>query len=365
MNDTKPHLQDYLNMSVFLAIIGALFVLNLALKPPAILTSERRAPAKLPNLTFQALATGSFMSRFEDYAADSFAFRDDFRGLRAVIVFDILMQSDKSGLYFGDAAAGEFKRLDPAAARQSADKIKKVADTLSDCAVYYSIIPDKSIYAGKYLPGFELEPAEQLLADVMGGIAYIPLADCLVYGSVDRRDLHWDQPKIGAVVDTLTAAMGTQPDLGGYVKKSAGDFKGAYAGQMALPMAPDRLDYLDYPALRASRLNDATLEFEDCPVYDPARVRGIDPYDFFLHGPEALIVLENPDAPEGELYLFRDSYGSSIAPLLTCAYRRVTLIDLRYIDARVLGQFVDFVPGSDVLFLYSSMILNNPSIIRA
>ena len=129
-------------------------------------------------------------------------------------------------------------------------------------------------------------------------------------------------------------------------------------------MAADRMYYIELPELKAQCLNDRTLQFEECPVYDLDRFHGPDPYDIFLQGPQAIVLLENPDAPEGNLYLFRDSYGSSLAPLLASAYRRITMIDLRYIDVRALGQFVDFQSGADVLFLYSSQILNNPSVLR-
>ena len=89
-----------------------------------------------------------------------------------------------------------------------------------------------------------------------------------------------------------------------------------------------------------------------------------DLYDVFLSGASALKIIENPDAPEGkELIVFRDSFGSSIIPLLVRDYSRVTLIDIRYISPELLGQFVDF-SGKDVLMLYSTLLLNNSSTLK-
>ena len=360
----QNRLREYLNLGVFVLVLGAFFLLNLVTKPPLILASERRAPAQLPAFTLRSVASGSFMARFEQYAADRFAFRESFRTLRAVTVFGLFLQSDKNGLYFGDAGAGEFKALDPVSVRQAAEKIRAAAEALGDCPIYFALVPDKSIYAGKYLPGFDLEATERLLTEALDGITYIPLADCLDAGCFYRSDLHWDQPAIEAVVARLCGAMGAEHDFSGYSLADAGAFSGVYAGQLALPIAPDRMRYLDAAQLQALVFNDTTLQFEERPVYDPARLLGVDPYDFFLQGPQAIVQLENPSAPEGELYLFRDSYGSSLAPLLACAYRSVTLIDLRYIDMRVLDQFVQIKPGADVLFIYSAQILNNPSVLR-
>ena len=364
VNRKKPDLRERLDAIVFIAVIGALFILNLVIRPPDILVSERRAPTRLPAFTRQALISGSFMDKFEDYAADSFVLRDGFRALKAAVVFGVFMQTDKSGLYLGAAGAGEFKPLDPAAVRLSAEKIKKAADSLKDCRVYYSMIPDKSVYAGKYLPGFDPASAEQILAGVLDDVAYIPLTGRLDADSFYKTDLHWNQRSIGGAASWLCEAMGAKIDLSAYTPLLAGEFKGVYAGQLALPMTPDLMVYMDQPSLKAQRLNDATLSFEECGVYDLDGFQGVDPYDIFLHGPQALILLENPGAPDGELYLFRDSYGSSLAPLLAGAYRRITLIDLRYIDFRVLDQFIEFIPGADVLFLYSSQILNNPSVLK-
>jgi len=356
--------RSYLNAAIFIIIVGGLFILNLTVRPPDILVSERRAPARLPAVTWRAITSGGFMNRFEDYASDNFAFRESFRTLKAAAVFGVFMQTDKSGLYFGESGAGEFKPLNPAAATQSAEKIKKAADMLDGCNIFYSIIPDKSIYAGKYLPGFDLKQAESIFAETMGDIRYIPLADRLNAGSFYKTDLHWKQTAIVDAAARLCEIMGAELDLTEYVRVLAGEFKGVYAGQLALPMDSESMIYMDSPYLYARVLNDTTLTFEDRPVYDPALFHGIDPYDIFLRGPQALILLENPFAPLGDLYIFRDSFGSSLAPLLASAYSRVTLIDLRYIDMRILDQFIEFKPGADVLFLYSSQILNNPSVLK-
>jgi hypothetical protein len=92
--------------------------------------------------------------------------------------------------------------------------------------------------------------------------------------------------------------------------------------------------------------------------------QGQDPYDLFLRGAQAVVVLENPDAAtDRELVYFRDSFGSSLAPLLAGSYARVTLVDLRYIDSRLLPDLIDVPAGSDVWFSYSSQILNHDTVL--
>ena len=86
---------------------------------------------------------------------------------------------------------------------------------------------------------------------------------------------------------------------------------------------------------------------------------GKDPYQMFLSGSISLMTIENPNATtDKELIIFRDSFGSSITPLLVEGYAKITLVDIRYIIPDRLGGFVNF-EGSDVLFLYSTLVLNN------
>ena len=91
---------------------------------------------------------------------------------------------------------------------------------------------------------------------------------------------------------------------------------------------------------------------------------GKDPYEMFLSGTSALIEIVNPTAKtDKELVLFRDSFGSSIAPLLVEGYKKVTVVDIRYIQSSFLGNFIEF-SNQDVLFLYSTTLINNSKAMR-
>lgn len=94
-------------------------------------------------------------------------------------------------------------------------------------------------------------------------------------------------------------------------------------------------------------------------VYDMEKAKDKDAYEMFLSGNQPIITMRDPENAEGKrLILFRDSFGSSIAPLLMSGYSEIVLVDLRYISSDMLGEYVDF-EGADVLFLYSTLMLNN------
>lgn len=92
--------------------------------------------------------------------------------------------------------------------------------------------------------------------------------------------------------------------------------------------------------------------------------KSLDKYDIFVGGASSLQVIRSPKASsQKRLILFRDSYTSSLAPLLLEAYREIVLIDLRYIDSTRIGTYVDFAEA-DILFLYNTSIVNHSEMLK-
>ena len=106
------------------------------------------------------------------------------------------------------------------------------------------------------------------------------------------------------------------------------------------------------------------LEFDLKDVYDKEKLYGVDSYDVFLSGPSSFIEIINDKSDNSrELIVFRDSFGSSLVPLLIPFYNKITVVDLRYISLEIVKDYIDF-DGNDVLFLYSTLIVNNSSTLK-
>ena len=122
-------------------------------------------------------------------------------------------------------------------------------------------------------------------------------------------------------------------------------------------MKPDELIVLRNPIIDECVVYQHETAQESA-VYDRSRLEAKDLYEVFLSGPRSLLTIENPNAQtDRELIVFRDSFGSSLIPLLLKDYKTVTVVDIRYLTLEHLGQFVDF-HGQDVLMLYSTLVLN-------
>ena len=137
-----------------------------------------------------------------------------------------------------------------------------------------------------------------------------------------------------------------------------GDFYGAYYGQLGMNVPPDKIRILINEEISNSTCYNYEKNTTES-VYNVDKWQEYsDKYDIYLSGAVPLITIENNLLQNGkELLLFRDSFGSSIAPLLLHNYQKITLIDLRYISSSILSKYIKF-ENQDVLFLYNSLILN-------
>lgn len=321
--------------------------------------SERRHLAQFP--TFDE----NFADNFTAYSADQFPLRQQFRTLYAMFSRDVLRQKQVNGIYFADgyAAQAEYP-LDAESVDWAISSFRQIAQrNLSDNRVYISVIPDKNYYLAQSADQLSMD-YDALFAQVQERTAdfaqYIDLTGLLTVENYYRTDTHWQQQTLQNVARYLAQAMGTALSDQYEQQTLSQPFYGVYYGQAALPMAPDTIAYLT-----SDQLSDVKATCwdsgapEPIPMYDLEKGAGRDGYELFLSGSRALITLDNPNArSDKRLILFRDSFASSLAPLLCSGYRQITLVDIRYISPTFLDKFVDF-EGADVLFLYSTLVLNN------
>ena len=341
-----------------------------ALKPADSLSlSERRRLKQLPAVRMDAVLSGKFMSDFEGYALDQFPLRDEWRTLKALNQLYVYRQKDNNGVYIKDGYAAKLEYpMNEGSIDHAAERFRYLYENfMADVGarVYLSVIPDKNYFlaAENGYPSLDYERLFAYMREKTDFAQYIDLTGALSLSSYYRTDTHWRQEELLPVAKLLADAMGADlPE--DFTSVTLGTpFSGVYRGQSALPMPPDTLTYLTNDALEGCRVydyeNDAYL-----PIYTLDKAGGNDPYEIFLSGPKSLLRIENPNAKtERKLIVFRDSFGASLIPLLAEGYREITLIDIRYLSPASLGRFVDF-DAQDVLFLYSTSVLNDSSTIK-
>ena len=360
-----------------LVIIMALLMFGTSvfciIKEPADYSAgERRKLAEFPKLSAEEILSGRFMKDFEAYGADQFPCRDVFRSGKAFSELYLLGKADTNGLYTaqGHIAKNEYvineKSLDNAA-----EKFRYIYETFlqkTDVKLYLSVIPDKNEFLAEESGHLSLDFGKltEDFREKAPYMQYIDIYDLLSADDYYRTDIHWKQECITDAAERLALEMGTELSGDFTVNELSEPFYGVYYGQLALPQNADKIKYLTSELLDSCTVKIYSTGTEkESVMYNMEKAQGKDPYEMFLSGSEPLLTIENPKADtKRELVLFRDSFGSSIAPLLASGYSKITLVDIRYMNSSILDRFIDF-DSQDVLFLYSSYLLNNSFSLRS
>ncbi|MBE6700543.1 MAG: hypothetical protein E7582_01450 [Ruminococcaceae bacterium] len=359
---------------VFIVMLFSLSVMAILKPADESSLSERRPLAQFPELSIDTILSGDFTSKFEDYATDQFPARDSWRTLKAIAKFYIFNQKDNNDIYIHDGYASKLdSEIKVESVENAVKKIKYLYDTYvkekSD-KVYFSVIPDKSYTLaplGNY-PYLDAKAIVEKLKEDLDFAKYIDILPLLDYTDYYKTDTHWSQEKVKDVADKILDEMGAEK-IKNYKEVTLDkDFYGVYYGQSSLPLPPDKITYITSDSIE----NSVVYNYEGTngvletiipeKVYNEEKLNSKDPYEMFLSGASYLIRIVNPENTSGKrLIVFRDSFSSSLAPLMTEGYSEIILVDIRYVYSHVIGALIseEEFKDADVLFLYSAMILND------
>jgi len=357
------------------AAVGAiwLFLVVFAWFKPAdeISEAERRKLAQFPELSVTTVLEGNFMTKFEDYTLDQFPLRDNFRQIKSLFHYNVLNQSSNNDIYLEDGYAAKLEYpLNEQSVNYALNKFNGIYNQYlknSACKVYAAVVPDKGYYLAEP-NGYLSMDYEALFSQVQAGMpwaSYIDLTDTLDITDYYFTDTHGRQEKLIPAAQKLAQAMGGKgPQESDFtVTKADRPFYGVYYGQAALPLPSEDLFIMESDLLKGCRVRDHETG-KMVAVYNPEDLDNQDLYDIYLGGAKSLLTIENPNAKTNkELIVFRDSFGSSMIPLLVQDYRTVTVVDIRYMNPMLLNNYLRF-RNQDVLFLYSSLVLNSSSVLQ-
>ena len=353
--------------SLFAAVLILGCGLTVFLPKAAVSESERRSLAKLPAFSAEALLDGSYFNGLTTYVTDHFVLREEFRAVNGAVRTGIMRQPDVGGVL--EADGGYLFQpawpMDEKSIVSNAKKLRAIADKhFADVPVYFSVIPDKSDFSEKDMPRLDTERVVYLTKDSLAG-KYIDITGTLELTDYYRTDTHWRQEMLEDTANALVTGMGGEPLKNDFEWKTLeGTFRGVLWGRYARPLKEE--DVLCYGVNETTE--NAVVNYVERPelntVYTPG-VNPMDPYDTFLSGASSIIEITNPGAEtDKHLVLFRDSFGSSIAPWLLTRYEKITMIDIRYVSSTIMGDYAELDTADEALFLYSAAILNTGGILK-
>lgn len=291
---------------------------------------------------------------------DNFYQRETFRKLKTSVELDIFKKQDVNKIYkYSDFLVEQIYPLDEKSITNLTNKINYIKDNYLNETnkIYYSIIPDKNYYTDNSHLKPDYDKMKQIMKNNLKDLQYIDIFQNLKLDSYYYTDSHWKQEKLQSVAKTIADNMNFSITQN-YNEQKVATFKGVYAGQLPINTKEDEIKILVNDAITDANVYNYETK-EQGGIYNFKKLSGYDKYDIYLSGATPLIEISNSNNKTNKtLVIFRDSYASSLAPLLMEGYSKIILVDTRYISPKILNEYVNF-ENADILFIYSTLVINS------
>ena len=338
---------------IFYGVLGILF------EDAVFSVTERRKFASVPKFVF----SNEYIEDLDKYILDQFPFRDQFRSIKAKFNYNILGKLDNNGVFLKDGYI--YKSIYPTnidSINNFLKKTDKVSNDFLDNNIYLMIIPDKNYYLDddKFL-NIDYDYIYNRVNEL--GFINIDIRDLMDIHDYYETDTHFRQERLDKVVQRMGMVMNFNYYNVNYEVNVYDKFYGVYYGEALINRKPERLVYLDseiFDSVSVKYLENDKLN----SIYNLDKLEGMDAYEVYLDGASAFIEIYNSASNiNKELIVFRDSFGSSLVPLLVPYYRKITLIDNRYINSDNYRLLIE-KNNQDILFMYSTLLVNNSSSLK-
>ncbi len=356
-------------VSLILPIITIINSLQMPEKPFS--ENENRYLQEFPDLNADTLIDKSFMQDFESYFSDRFVLREDWISIKNN--FDkFLGKKEIKGIFTEDGRMIEaWREYDKTSVEANLKAMNTFAEKFKGVNMYFMLTPTAQEIYSETLPANSgvgnqkafIKMCYEMTPELSGIDAYSSLYAARDKYLYYRTDHHWTS--LGAY--TAYTAAGNTMKYTPYsldkfsVEHASNSFKGTlYSKTLDNSITPDIMDYYylssGEPELTMT-VFDGMKETTYSSLYFRDYLDKKDKYSSFL-GPNAPIIqIESNVTAEndnGSLLVIKDSYAHALVPFLTKNYSKITVIDLRYIQAGTLYDMgVNPANYDSVLFMYN------------
>ena len=353
-------MKDKITTFLFLIIIFGFGIFHIALPDNEISSTERRKLSSFPKFEL----TNKYSEKLDKYLLDHFPLRDTFRSIKANFNYKVLNQLDNNDIYLKDNYI--FKSEYPTnkgSISSFINKTNRIDKLLTENNnKYVMIIPDKNYYLKD--KNFLQIDYDYLYNEINKlDMTQIDLRDTLELNDYYETDTHWKQENLDKVVEYMSNYLDFNYINYPYTKNTYNNFYGVYYGESAINRKPENLTYLTNNIINNAKVS--YLENNNLTkVYNLDKLTSLDSYEVYLDGASSYIEITNPySINDKELVIIRDSFASSITPLLIPYYKKITLIDNRYISSNYFSDLIEFT-NQDIILMYSTLIINDSSTLK-
>lgn len=361
---------------LFLLIMPILTLLNLPEEDRPFSENENRYLSGFPEISFETYVDKSAMTGFEDWFSDRFFGREGWIKLKNGTE-RFIGKTEVNGIFtVDDRMMQVWKGYDKEFIDKNLAAINKFTEKNSDIPVYFMLAPTSQEIYSDLLPectpiGSQQEMNNYCRENLECG--YIDIFPTLKSHSDEyiyyRTDHHWTS--YGAYLAYAEAAksLGYQatPLSSFDIEHASNDFRGTlYSKTLDDSITPDIIDYYHNTAGTDLTLtiNDGMSVNEYDSLYFREYLDVKDKYSSFMgtNSPVMTITSEKSNN-EQSILVFKDSYAHAFIPFLTSHYSKITVLDMRYINAGY-STLVNMEEYDSVLILYNSITFSEDKNIR-
>jgi len=348
-------MKDKILIILFILYISIFSILHIIIKDEKISYEERRNLKTFPTYKLD----NNYINELEDYLLDHFPLRNQFRNIKSYYNYNIIKQLDNNGVYIKD---NKIYKTNYPTNKDSINnfiiKTKEIEKYLTaNNNKYIMIIPDKNYYLKS---NNFLQIDYNYLFNEINKLNYnkININNILNINDYYETDTHWKQQNLDKVILKISKSMNLNYEKLSYKENIYNNFYGVYYKDSGIIRKPEKLIYYTNNVIENATVK--YLENKDLnKVYNIDKLNKIDSYDVYLDGASSFIeIINNNSNTNKELIIFRDSFASSITPLLINYYNKITLIDNRYINSNNYLKYIEF-NNQDILFMYSTLLIND------
>lgn len=344
----------------FLSIIYIFMIITLLTPKKEVSKIERRTLATFPKYQMNT----EYINKLERYLLDHFPFRETFIKIKTHFNFNILQKEESNDTYIINDYI--FKSDYPTNNKSITNYIDYINNIIKDLTsnnnIYLLVVPDKNYFLNdKYLNIDYNYIYNRLYKEL--DINKIDIRNKLTLDNYYKTDNHWKQETLNEIVKEISNSLNLGYQEENYTKKTYNEFYGVNYGNTFFNQKPEVITYLydDY-------ITNAHVNYLENPhlhkVYNESKLSIMDSYDVYLDGASSYIeIYNNLSTNNKELIVFRDSFASSIIPLLIKYYSKITVIDNRYISSNSYKEIITY-DNQDILFLNSTLLVNSSNTLR-
>ena len=345
---------------IFCAFILIFCLLTIILPKSARSANEKRVLATFPEFTWENIKSGSFMSDFDTYVADHFAFRDKWVGLYSYASLAV-GRNGANDIYSGKdgyliAAPKDYNT------EQVTGNLTKLKTFADNCGVTSKlmIVPEAGYILSGKLPSQHKDYYDDKLykAAQSSGLDLIDLRNTFKENANSvqlyyKTDHHVTSESALLMYNAYCKSVGLTPKKFALSETIYGFYGTSYSKSGLWLKKPDTIHIYSLAAdpsdinITIDGETSNSLLFRD-------KLLTSDKYEIFLNGNHDLTVIENNSVNNGKhLLIVKDSFSHCFTTFLAENYEEIVLIDLRYYKFGG-SKLIDEYGITDVLFLYGA-----------